>query len=254
MILEKLNLSGKTAFITGSSQGIGKGIAVAFAESGATIILQYRKGKAEVESVAREIKALGAKVYIVQADFSKSRAVAGVYRKVLSVVKQVDILVINASVQVGDAWLNVSQKDFDIQVTTNFRSTFQLMQKFAPDMISNSWGRILTIGSVQQVKPHPAMIVYAATKSAVLNLVQNVAMQLADKGVTVNNLAPGVIDTPRIDEKIPETDERIHKRMETPVGRLGTPEDCAATALLLCSDAGNFITGQNIFVDGGMSL
>jgi glucose 1-dehydrogenase len=254
MISEKLDLSGKTAFITGSSQGIGKGIALAFAEHGATVILQYRKNEKEAEEAAEEIKKIGATVHVVQADFSKTDAVVGVYKKVFELVKTVDILVINASVQVGDQWLDVTQKDFDLQVTTNFWATFQLMQRFAPAMIRKKWGRILTIGSVQQSKPHPAMVVYAATKSAVLNLVQNVAMQLADKGVTVNNLAPGVIDTPRIDEKLPKSDERIMNRMDTPVGRIGTPEDCAGMALLLCSDAGNFITGQNIFVDGGMSL
>jgi glucose 1-dehydrogenase len=254
MISDKLNLSDKTAFITGSSQGIGKAIALAFAENGATVILQYRKSKKEALEVAKEIKTTGATVHVVQADFSKSDAVADVSKKVFELVKQVDILVINASVQIGEKWLDVTQKDFELQVTTNFWSTFQLMQRFAPDMIRRKWGRILTIGSVQQAKPHPAMIVYAATKSAVLNLVQNVAMQLADKGVTVNNLAPGVIDTPRIDEKLPKSDERIINRMDTPVGIIGTPEDCAGMALLLCSDAGNFITGQNIFVDGGMSL
>jgi glucose 1-dehydrogenase len=254
MITDRLNLTGKTALITGSSQGIGKGIALAFAESGATIVLHYRKGKKEALAVAREIRKMGATAHIIQADFSKPNSVSGAYKKVLEKVKQIDILVINASVQIPDEWLDVSAADFDTQITTNFRSTFQLIQRFAPEMIKNKWGRILTIGSVQQVKPHPAMIVYAATKSAVLNLVQNVAMQLADKGVTLNNLAPGVIDTPRIDEKVPETEERIIKRMETPIGRMGTPEDCAAMALLLCSEAGNFITGQNIFVDGGMSL
>lgn len=121
-------------------------------------------------------------------------------------------------------------------------------------MVENGWGRILTIGSVQQNKPHPNMIIYAATKSAVLNVVQNVAMQLADKNVTINNLAPGVIDTPRIGEEVGESEERINKRLETPAGKIGSPEDCAGVAVLLCSEAGNFITGQNIFVDGGMSL
>jgi NAD(P)-dependent dehydrogenase (short-subunit alcohol dehydrogenase family) len=254
MIAEKLSLSGKTALVTGSSQGIGKGIALAFAEYGANVILHCRKDRKEAEEVAGEIKKNGREAYIIQADLSKANSVADVYKKVYEKVKTLDILVINASVQAPANWMDVTEEDFDLQVHTNFKSTFQLMQRFAPDMIENGWGRILTIGSVQQIKPHPAMIVYAATKSAVLNLVQNMAMQLADKGVTVNNLAPGVIDTPRIDEKVPESEERINKRMETPAGKLGNPEDCAAIALLLCSEAGNFITGQNIFVDGGMSL
>jgi len=254
MLMEKFNLSGKTALITGSSQGIGKGIAIAFAEQGADIILHYRKDKSEAEQVAEEIKKFGVQIHMVEADFSDPGAVKLLYDKVHNQVGKLDILVINASVQIAELWQNVTEETFDSQVNANFKSTFLLMQKFAPAMADNGWGRILTIGSVQQIKPHPAMIIYAATKSAVLNMVQNMAMQLADKGVTVNNLAPGVIDTPRIGEDVPETDERINKRLETPAGKVGKPEDCAAVALLLCSEAGNFITGQNIFVDGGMSL
>jgi glucose 1-dehydrogenase len=254
MIREKLNLTGRTALITGSSQGIGEGIAIALAESGAEIVLQYRSGKHEAARVAKKIMSLGGKAHMIRADLSKRGAPSRLFQQALALVKQIDILVINASVQLPDDWLKVSAGDFDTQVTTNFKSTFQLMQLFAPAMVQRKWGRILTVGSVQQEKPHPAMIVYAATKSAVLNLVRNVAMQLAENGVTVNNLAPGVIDTPRIKEKVPKMDERIEHRMETPIGRIGKPEDCAAMAMLLCSDAGNFITGQNIFVDGGMSL
>jgi glucose 1-dehydrogenase len=254
MITDKFNLTGKTALITGSSRGIGKGIALALAENGADIILHYKGEKSEAEEVANEIKKFKVKVHIIQADLSKSGASARIYNQVYKKVKRLDILVINASVQVPAVWTDVTDEDFSKQVDTNFKATFQLMQKFGPDMANYGWVRILTIGSVQQIKPHPSMIIYAATKSAVLNLVRNVAMQLADRGVTVNNLAPGVIGTQRIEEEVPEPDERINKRLETPSGNIGSPEDCAAMALLLCSDAGSFITGQNIFVDGGMSL
>ncbi|WP_221393076.1 SDR family NAD(P)-dependent oxidoreductase [Dyadobacter sp. NIV53] len=254
MIAEKFSLAGKTALITGSSQGIGKGIALAFAEYGANIILHCKTDKNEAEEVANEVKGIGVDVHIIQADLSHSGAAADLYQKVSEIVEQLDILVINASAQIPARWTEVSDNDIDIQVNTNFKSTFQLMQQFAPGMAETGWGRILTIGSVQQTRPHPSMIIYAALKSAVLNLVQNLAMQLADKGVTVNNLAPGVIATPRLDEDVPEPEERINKRLETPSGNLGNPEDCAAMALLLCSAAGNFITGQNIYVDGGLSL
>lgn len=254
MFSEKLNLSGKTALITGSSQGIGKGIAQTFAEYGANIILHYREDEIEAEKVAAEIRKFGVRVYMIKADLSEPDAVINIYNAVYEKVETLNILVINASVQVPAEWTEVTESDFDLQVNTNFKATFQLMQKFAPDMVKNGWGRILTLGSVQQIKPHPSMIIYAAIKSAVLNLVQNVAIQLADKGITVNNLAPGVIATPRIDEEVPEPEERINNRLRTPSGKIGTPEDCAGVALLLCSEAGNFITGQNIFVDGGMSL
>ena len=254
MLADKFNLSGKTAFITGSSQGIGKGLALAFAEYGADIILHCRKDREQTEEVAKEIQKLGVNTWIIESDLSEPDAIDKVTKEVYQKVKKLDILVINASAQIPAIWTEVTEADFDTQVQTNFKSTFLLMQKFGPEMVKNGWGRILTIGSVQQVKPHPAMVIYSAIKSAVLNLVQNIAMQLADKGVTVNNLAPGVIDTPRIGEEVPETEERINKRLETPSGKIGKPEDCAAVALLLCSEAGNFITGQNIFVDGGMSL
>lgn len=254
MLNKKFNLKGKTALVTGSSQGIGEGIATAFAEAGADIILHYLSDNDEAEAVAEEIRKFGVDVKLIESDLSERDAVSNFIERLYQITKRIDILVINASVQIPREWELVTDQDFDTQIQTNFKATFQLIQGIAPQMLADGWGRIVTIGSVQQIKPHPNMIIYAATKSAVLNLVQNFAMHFADKGITVNNLAPGVIGTPRIEQDVPESEERIEKRLETPSGRIGQPEDCAAVALLLCSEAGNFITGQNIFVDGGMSL
>ncbi|NBB23126.1 SDR family oxidoreductase [Runella sp. CRIBMP] len=254
MLSERLNLSGKTAVVTGSSQGIGKAIAIALAEYGANVIIHYRRDKKEAQQVAKQINQPKDKVQIVKADFSKPDGPQKFFQSVSKITDTVDILVINASVQVAKNWQEVTESEFDFQVNANFKSTLLLMQQFAPAMIKKGWGRILTIGSVQQVRPHPAMIVYAATKSAVFNLVKNVALQLADKGVTVNNLAPGIIDTPRIQAPVPKMEKRIAERMTTPEGGMGQPEDCAGMAVFLCSDAGRYITGQNLFVDGGMSL
>lgn len=251
---DQFNLAGKVALVTGASQGIGKGIALGLAEYGAEVILHYRRDRFEAEAVADEIRKSGGKASIVQADLSRNGSAAFIAEQVNQLGKKPDIVVINASVQIATEWEQVTEDDFDMQVNTNFKSSLQLMQTFTPAMIAKGWGRIVTIGSVQQTKPHPGMIVYAATKSAVLNMVQNLAMQLADKNITVNNLAPGVISTPRIEEEVPPVPERINKRMETPTGELGEPKDCAAMAVLLCSEAGRFITGQNILVDGGMSL
>ncbi len=240
--------------MTGASQGIGKGIALGLAEYGAEVILLYHKDRKQAEGVAEEVKKNGGKAHIFSSDFSQSDAAQKLRKQLGQKKKLPDILVVNASVQVAKDWLTMAEQDFDFQVNTNFKSTLFLFQEFIPKMLERGWGRVLTIGSVQQEKPHPAMIVYAATKSAVDNMVKNIAMQVADQGVTVNNLAPGVIGTPRLDEPVPDVDERIDQRMTTPMGGIGDPIDCAAMALLLCSDAGRFITGQNIFVDGGMSL
>ncbi len=254
MQVEKFNLSGKTALVTGASQGIGEAIAKVLADAGAKVVVHYHKNRKKALEVVAVIRKDGGEAAAVQADFTKRGSADKLYGTLSRKKEQIDILVINASVQVVRDWDKVGGKDFDRQVDANFRATLQLMQLFFPAMVRKQWGRILTIGSVQQVRPHPSMIVYAATKSAVRNLIRNVAMQLADKGVTVNNLAPGVIETPRIKEPVPENEKRIMKRMETPMERIGQPEDCAGVALLLCSDAGRFITGQNIYVDGGMSL
>lgn len=254
MLQEQFDLSGKTALVTGASQGIGKGIALGLAEYGAEVIILYHDDKEQAEGVAEEVKKTGGKAHIFPSELSESNAAQKLHKQLRAKKLSPDILVVNASVQVAKDWLEMNEKDFDFQVNTNFKSTLFLFQEFIPKMLERGWGRVLTIGSAQQEKPHPAMIVYAATKSAVNNMVKNVAMQVADQGVTVNNLAPGVIGTPRLDEPVPEVEERIDQRMTTPVGGIGDPIDCAAMALLLCSDAGRFITGQNIFVDGGMSL
>jgi glucose 1-dehydrogenase len=246
MLTEKLDLTGKTAVVTGSSQGIGEAIAA--------VVLHYHEGTEQAEKVKNNINKHKGQIHIVQSDFTKTGSIDQFYDEVFKYVKQVDILVLNASIQIAKNWDELTVEDFDKQIQANFKTSLFLMQKFAPAMAERNWGRILTIGSVQQIKPHPAMIAYAATKSAVLNVVKNVAMQLADQGVTVNNMAPGVIGTPRISEPVPEGEERIMERLRTPSGQIGDPEDCAGLALFLCSEAGRFITGQNIFIDGGMSL
>lgn len=254
MLKEQFDLNGKVALVTGSSQGIGKGIALGLAEFGAEVIVLYHSGKKEAEKVRREIEKMDGEAHVFKADLSKASSVEKLCKALAAKKLQPDILVVNASVQVAKDWKDMSQKDFDYQVDTNFKSTLKLFQKFIPPMLDQGWGRVVTIGSVQQEKPHPAMLVYAATKSAVENMTKNLALQLADQGVTVNNLAPGVIGTARLDEPVPEVKERINQRMTTPTGGIGEPIDCAAMALLLCSEAGKFITGQNFYVDGGMSL
>lgn len=254
MIKDLLNLTGKTALVTGSSQGIGQAIALALAEFGANVIVHNRKGDEKAQKVANQIRQKGGKSAVIGADLLQPNAIDQLVDQATQQVGPIDILVANASVQLPEDWDETTTDEFDTQVNANWKSTLLLMQRFAPGMTERGWGRILTIGSVQEEKPHPAMIVYAGTKAAVANTVRNLALQLADKGVTVNNLSPGVIDTPRIDEPTPPVPERISQRMDVPVGSVGKPEDIAGMAVLLCSDAGRYVTGQTIFVDGGMSL
>ena len=166
----------------------------------------------------------------------------------------VDILVLNASVQVRKAWNEITDDEFDLQMNTNFRASVKIIQKYAPKMIDNKWGRIVTIGSVQQKKPHKDMLIYAASKAAQMNMVENLAKQFAQFGVTVNNVAPGVITTPRNEDALSDK-EYAKKVMEgIPMGYAGNPDDCTGLIMTLCSDSARYITGENIYVDGGMKL
>lgn len=128
------------------------------------------------------------------------------------------------------------------------------MQLCAPAMAQRRWGRILTVGSVQEARPHPQMLVYAATKSAQESLSRNLARQLGGQGITVNNLAPGVIQTDRNVSRLADSEYRQKVLDSIPARRFGEPEDCAAAAVLICSDAGRYINGANVFIDGGMQL
>lgn len=251
---KRFDLTGKNALVTGSSQGIGKAIALGLAEFGANVLIHNREGDDEARQVAEQARRFGVKSDVVGIDLAEPDAPNQLYQQANQKLGSIDILVVNASVQLPKDWEEVTPDDFDLQVNVNWKSTLLMLQRFAPDMVVRGWGRILTIGSVQEIKPHPAMIVYAGTKAAQANMVRNLAMQLADKGVTVNNLSPGVIDTPRIQEEVPEVDERIAERMSTPLGRAGEPMEIAGVAIMLCSDAGEYVTGQDIYVDGGMSL
>ncbi len=255
MEIKKLfNLEGKTALVTGGSQGIGKAISLALAEYGANVVINYRSGKEKAIQTQKELIQIGVKSELFQYDLSLPDS----SEKIDSFLKnhhiEIDILVLNASVQYRKNWNKVTANEFETQINTNFRSSLFLIQKLYPAMQANGWGRIVTVGSVQQLRPHQQMIVYAASKMAQVSMVKSLAPQFGPFGVTINNLAPGAIETARNEEVLKDKEYRKLTEKKIPLGYVGAPVDCSATTLLLCSDAGKYITGQDIFVDGGMGL
>ena len=254
MISNLLNIKGKTALVTGGSQGIGKAISLALAEYGANIVINYRSGKELAEETQKEIIGLGANCHLIPCDLSKSESPQVISDYLKNNSLGIDILVLNASVQVRKPWDQVTIDEFELQINTNLRASLFLIQQLYPAMKKRGWGRIVTIGSVQQMRPHRQMIVYAASKVAQVSLVKSLAPQFAPEGITINNLAPGTIDTGRNREVLKNEEYKAIVESKIPIGYIGQPSDCAATTLLLCSDAGRYITGQDIFVDGGMSL
>lgn len=247
-------LKGKTALVTGGSQGIGKAISLVLAEYGANVIINYRSGKTLADNTREEIVASGVDCHLIPCDLSSVDSAKTIAGFLAGNKLEPDILVLNASVQFRKSWNEVTAEEFELQINTNLRASLFLIQELYPAMQKKQWGRIVTVGSVQQLRPHQQMIAYAASKVAQVSMVKSLAPQFGPYGVTINNLAPGAILTGRNVEVLRDDQYKKNVEAKIPLGFIGEPEDCAATALLLCSDAGRYITGQDIFVDGGMGL
>lgn len=249
------SLAGHRALITGSARGIGHALAFAFARAGAAVVVHGSAAGSHARDVADAIAAENGGAFAVNADLGTDGGARLAYEQAVAALgAPPDILVCNASVQIPKDWLSVTREDFDRQVAVNWRSSFELCQLAAPAMQAAKWGRILMVGSVQEIRPHPDMAIYAGTKCAQTSLAVNLARQLAPQGITVNNLAPGVILTDRNTSRLDSREYAAQVLAKIPVGFFGDTHDCAGAALLLCSDAGRYITGQTLLVDGGLSL
>jgi NAD(P)-dependent dehydrogenase (short-subunit alcohol dehydrogenase family) len=245
------DLAGRSALVTGSSRGIGRAIALALAEYGADVAVHCARRVADAEEVAEKARGFGVRSLVVQADIAEAAGPPQLVEAVTQGLGTIDILVLNASIEERTPWAEITLESFQRQVEVNLRSTLQMFQLVVPGMVERGWGRVVTLGSIQQVKPSPVMLVYAGHKVAQLNMARNLALQVACSGVTVNNLAPGAILTERNAEPLSDPEHRARIEGRIPVGRLGAPDDLVGAALLLCSDAGRYITGADLFVDGG---
>jgi len=241
--------------VTGARREIGRAIALALAAQGARVAVHHRGTEEEVsdaELVLQGIRNAGGNAQGFPMDFAEDRAGVRLAAAVTGALGHIDILVLNASIELPEDFTVISSEHFDCQLKVNLLSTLELLQKLVPPMVERGWGRVLTIGSIQQLQPHPSMLVYAGTKAAQMNWVVNLARQFGGHGVTVNNLAPGAILTARNREQMAREGDAFIARV--PIGRLGTPDDLVGAALLLCSDAGRYITGVSLLVDGGRHI
>ena len=229
---DRFDLTGKIALVTGSTRGIGKAIGDAFEECGAKVIRHNTK----------------------VCDLADPAAIDAFFGRLESEGSMPDILVANASVQAKIPWTEFPRDEACREIQINFLATLRMFQLAYPKMKAQRWGRLITIGSVNEKRPHPDMCVYAATKSAQENLVRGLARQVAAEGITVNNIAPGVFNTDRNRECLADPVYGPRVTAAIPMHDYAVPEDAAGTALLLASDAGRYITGATIAVDGGLSL
>jgi len=247
-------LNGRTALVTGSSRGIGLEIAMWLVKAGARLVFHGSRPSAKLDAAVGKARSLGGTAIGLAADLGDSVATAGLVREALEAFGQIDILVQNASVQDYMTVEAFTPEEFSREYNCNLRSTFELVQLLLPAMKAREWGRVVTLGSVNQMRPAPRLAIYSTTKAAMVNLVMNLAREHSGTGVTFNNIAPGVIRTDR-NEKALQDDALCARLLASiPARRFGSVEDCAALALLLCSEAGAYITGADIPLTGGMHL
>ncbi len=249
------DLTGRVALVTGARRGIGRAIATALSAQGAAVVVHHADGAEEAgdaSEVLADIRALGGRGTTLAADFSQPGAGTRLAQGALAAFDRVDVLVLNASIEILEPFGSVCPASFDRQVAINLRAPLELLQALLPGMAQRGWGRVLAIGSTQQLRPSPSKLIYGATKAAQQNWVLNLARQLGSRGVTVNNLAPGVIATARNQAQVAAEGAELIQGI--PVGRIGRPEDLVGAALLLCSDAGQYITGADLYVDGGRHI
>ena len=242
--------NGKRVLVTGSSRGIGRAIAIRLAKDGFEVIVHCAGNTAKAEETKEIIEKNGGKAEVVKANLCNTAETALLAEK----MGNIDALVLNASLQYRNCLEEIPLSEVNEQLNCNFVSSLILIQAAVPNMKEKGWGRIVTVGSVQEAKPHPDMLIYSASKAAQTNMVKSLSLQLAPFGITVNNMAPGVIYTDRNTEALSDPEYAKKVTASIPVGFYGTPEDCAGTVSLLCSDEGRYITGQSIYVDGGKSV
>ena len=245
-------LAGKVALVTGASRGIGKAIACKLAREGAKVIINYNGSKEKAEAVKSEIEAAGGQAEVYQCDVSDYTACETFIQTVIKEEGSLDILVNNAGITKDCLLMKMSEEDFDKVLDTNLKGAFNTIRFASRQMLRQKGGRIINMSSVVGVSGNAGQANYAASKAGVIGLTKAAARELASRGITVNAIAPGFIETDMTDvlsDKVKEASEA-----QIPLGHFGKPEDVAAAAAFLASEEARYITGQVLHVDGGMVM
>ena len=247
-----MNFAGRTAVVTGGSRGIGRAVCLELARGGANVALCYAGNEAAAQETVTAIEALGAKALAVRCDVSDAAQAESLVRRAVEAFGAVDILVNNAGITRDGLLMRMPEADFDAVISANLKGAFLCMKAVARLMIRRKYGRIVNLSSVVGLRGNAGQVNYAASKAGVIGMTKSLAKELASKGVTVNAVAPGFIETDMTAAM--QEAARMAVQASIPMGRPGAAEDVAHAVAFLASEEAAYITGQVLAVDGGMAM
>lgn len=247
-----LTLSGKVALVTGASRGIGRSIALRLAETGADVIVNYAGSEAAAAETVAKVKELGRQSIMIRANVGNTEEVNNMFKEAIDQFGQIDILVNNAGITRDNLLMRMKEDEWDDVITTNLKGVFNCIKAATRPMMKQRFGRIINITSVVGVLGNPGQANYVAAKAGVIGLTKTTARELASRGITVNAVAPGFIDTD-MTASLPE-EAKAGLLGQIPLARLGQPDEIAKVVCFLASDMASYMTGQTLHVDGGMYM
>lgn len=245
-------LTGKVALVTGAGRGIGRQIALTLAAQNAFVIVNYNGSQDKAEETVSAIKAAGGDAVSYKCNVSDFEECQQMITAIIKEYKHIDILVNNAGITRDGLIMKMSEDDYDAVLDTNLKGTFNTIRHMSRYFLKQKSGRIINISSVSGILGNAGQANYSASKAGVIGLTKAVARELASRGITVNAVAPGFVDTDMTDALSDSAKENLISQI--PLGRTGKPQDIANAVLFLASDAAGYITGQVLSVDGGMAI
>jgi len=245
-------LDGKVALVTGASRGIGRAVALELASCGAACAVNYATSREAAESTVAAIEDMGRRAVALRADVSGFEAARGLVEECVAALGGIDILVNNAGIARDNLILRMKEEDWDAVVATNLKGAFNCIRAAARYMVKKRWGRIINISSVAGCTGNAGQANYAAAKAGLIGLTKTIARELGSRNITVNAVAPGLIETDMTGALTDAQREKISHSIA--LGRLGRPEDVAALVAFLAGDAAGYVSGQVIAVDGGLVM